>query len=240
MKTDETLTIERMLATYDPDTIAGCKVNKMRKRFLGYECPVTTGTIKDGLVDVVRVDEVLVNGSKSYICSPGFHKDWYKKNNPGILQNIGSRESYNSPVTNGCIRGFKDIDELPEYCDCDTCTARSFINRFDNEILITAYEIKVTKSDFHSKHGHNFCGNANFYVMPKELYQELKSDIPEDIGIIVHEVTPKINRLRKVRDSKFNFLTDCDIKWMILNVLKKQQSFYDPPPYRGEDYDIWK
>ena len=48
---------------------------------------------------------------------------------------------------------------------------------------IRCYEIKVTKSDFHSKHGHNFVGNYNYYVMPKSLYEQVKDEIPDDIGV---------------------------------------------------------
>lgn len=54
----------------------------------------------------------------------------------------------------------------------------------DTRSCIRAFEIKVTKSDFHSKHGHNFVGNLNYYVMPLKLYKEVKDEIPDDIGVI--------------------------------------------------------
>ena len=47
----------------------------------------------------------------------------------------------------------------------------------DTRSCIRAFEIKVTKSDFHSKHGHNFVGNLNYYVMPLKLYREVKDEI---------------------------------------------------------------
>lgn len=50
---------------------------------------------------------------------------------------------------------------------------------------ISCYEVKVTKSDFHSKHGHNFVGNYNYYVMTPALYKEVKAEIPKDIGVLV-------------------------------------------------------
>lgn len=49
---------------------------------------------------------------------------------------------------------------------------------------ISCYEIKVTKSDFHSKHGHNFYGHYNYYVMTPKLYNEVKKEIPKDIGVL--------------------------------------------------------
>ena len=53
----------------------------------------------------------------------------------------------------------------------------------DTKDIFRCYEIKITKSDFHSKHGHNFLGNYNYYVMPKELYEQVKNEIPSHIGV---------------------------------------------------------
>lgn len=50
---------------------------------------------------------------------------------------------------------------------------------------IRCYEIKVTKSDFHSKNGHNFVGHYNYYVMPKSLYEQVRKEIPDHIGVYV-------------------------------------------------------
>ena len=51
--------------------------------------------------------------------------------------------------------------------------------------VIKCYEIKVSKTDFHSKHGHTFIGNYNYYAMTKELYEEVKDEIPPDIGVML-------------------------------------------------------
>ena len=53
----------------------------------------------------------------------------------------------------------------------------------DSKDTIRCFEIKITKSDFHSKHGHNFSGNLNYYVMPNRLYEEVKEEIPANIGV---------------------------------------------------------
>jgi hypothetical protein len=47
------------------------------------------------------------------------------------------------------------------------------------------YEIKISNSDFHSKCKKTFVGNFNYYVMPKELYEEVKDEIPKEIGVFV-------------------------------------------------------
>ncbi|MDF2563736.1 MAG: hypothetical protein K0Q53_131 [Massilibacillus sp.] len=54
---------------------------------------------------------------------------------------------------------------------------------YDTKNVIRCYEIKVSKSDFHSKNGHNFVGDFNYYVMPIELYEQVKDEIPKEIGV---------------------------------------------------------
>lgn len=53
----------------------------------------------------------------------------------------------------------------------------------DSKEIFRCYEIKVSKSDFKSKHGHNFVGHFNYYVMPLELYEKVQADIPKEIGV---------------------------------------------------------
>jgi len=47
------------------------------------------------------------------------------------------------------------------------------------------YEIKSSKADFYSRAKKTFIGHYNYYVMPQELYEIVKKDIPEDIGVFV-------------------------------------------------------
>lgn len=53
------------------------------------------------------------------------------------------------------------------------------------------YEIKVTKSDFRSNAANTFLGHYNYYVMPPELYEEVKSEIPRHIGVYTGETCIK-------------------------------------------------
>lgn len=53
----------------------------------------------------------------------------------------------------------------------------------DRKGIWRAYEIKVTKSDFHSKAAKSFIGNYNYYVMPDWLYKEVKEEIPDHVGV---------------------------------------------------------
>ena len=54
---------------------------------------------------------------------------------------------------------------------------------YDTKGIWRCYEIKVSKADFHSKAHNTFIGHYNYYVMPKELYEQVKNEIPSHIGV---------------------------------------------------------
>lgn len=56
---------------------------------------------------------------------------------------------------------------------------------YDTKGIWRCYEIKVSLSDFRSKAHNTFCGNFNYYVMPKELYEKVKDEIPGHIGVYI-------------------------------------------------------
>lgn len=47
------------------------------------------------------------------------------------------------------------------------------------------YEIKSSVEDFHSKNGHNFIGDYNYYVMLEEVFEKVKNEIPYNVGVFV-------------------------------------------------------
>lgn len=47
------------------------------------------------------------------------------------------------------------------------------------------YEVKSSVEDFHSKNGHNFIGDFNYYVMPRNVYEIVKDEIPYRVGVYV-------------------------------------------------------
>ena len=47
------------------------------------------------------------------------------------------------------------------------------------------YEVKSSVEDFHSKNGHNFIGDFNYYVMPEEVFEKVKTEIPHNVGVFV-------------------------------------------------------
>lgn len=47
------------------------------------------------------------------------------------------------------------------------------------------YEVKSSVEDFHSKNGHNFLGDFNYYVMPEELFAAAEQQLPYFVGVYV-------------------------------------------------------
>ena len=56
---------------------------------------------------------------------------------------------------------------------------------YDTKGIWRCYEIKVSKSDFHSKAKKTFIGHYNYFVLTRELYDEVKQEIPNHIGVYV-------------------------------------------------------
>lgn len=56
---------------------------------------------------------------------------------------------------------------------------------YDTKGIWRCYEIKATKRDFYSPAKKTFVGHYNYYVMPESLYEEVKGDIPNHIGVYV-------------------------------------------------------
>lgn len=56
---------------------------------------------------------------------------------------------------------------------------------YDTKGLWRCYEIKISKTDFHSKAANTFIGNYNYYCLTKQLYEEIKEEIPSHIGVYI-------------------------------------------------------
>lgn len=100
----------------------------------------------------------------------------------------------------------------------------------DTKGIIRCYEIKVTESDFHSKNGHNFVGNCNYYVMPKELWEQVKDEIPAHVGVLVGK------ELKSVKKCKFVNLSESEKHKMAL-YLCRSLAREVKKTYRSENKD---
>lgn len=49
------------------------------------------------------------------------------------------------------------------------------------------YEVKSSIEDFHSRNGHNFIGDFNYYIMPQEVFVAVRREIPPAVGVYCPE-----------------------------------------------------
>ena len=199
-KTDITLSIEKSLLCYAPKELGGIVLNTARGTFIAFEVPVKCGTTLSGMIDCVKVSEYF--GDKKRI---------------GVCRCYTWKRDRIRKMRIDCLNGILYSDNTPEFCNNINCYWNIKRDVGVPKVLITCFEIKINKADFHSKNGHNFVGNLNYYVVPAELYEVIKKDISSEVGVILY----KNGNLRKKRDAIFVPMTDEDQKWMILNVLKR-------------------
>jgi len=121
-----------------------------------------------------------------------------------------------------CRKLNEKLDLQKTLCDKETCIGCIYKSSKLHErilgIACTCFEIKITKSDFKSKNGHNFAGNFNYYVIPKELYEEIKELVPENIGVILYYGH---NFLKIKKESKFKEIQMEDLNRYLYNAMKK-------------------
>ena len=70
----------------------------------------------------------------------------------------------------------------------------------DTKNIFRCYEIKVSKADFYSKAKKTFLGDYNYYVIPDELYEKVKDDIPKHIGVYNEHKCIKKAKKQEVKD----------------------------------------
>lgn len=66
------------------------------------------------------------------------------------------------------------------------------------------YEVKSSVEDFHSKNGHNFIGDYNYYVMPKDVYEKVKGEIPYEVGVLGFGYEKRLRTINLYRAKKRN------------------------------------
>lgn len=64
------------------------------------------------------------------------------------------------------------------------------------------YEVKSSVEDFHSPNGHNFLGDYNYYVMPEEVYEQVKEEIQDRYNGYVGVYVPEWNGLSCVKKAR--------------------------------------
>lgn len=70
---------------------------------------------------------------------------------------------------------------------------------YDTKGVFRCFEVKVSKSDFYSSNKLSFLGNYNYYVMPQELYNQVKEDIEDFVGVYISKGSKLVSVKRAKR-----------------------------------------
>lgn len=101
--------------------------------------------------------------------------------------------------------------------DCRGCMYRH--HEVKAEMIVTCFEVKISMSDFASGHGKNFCGNENYYCVPKEMAPKVDKVLGENSPIGILAWNGKC--LRKYREATYMEIPDSMKCLLLYNALKK-------------------
>ena len=102
--------------------------------------------------------------------------------------------------------------------------------------IFRCYEIKISMADFKSNAKKSWCGNYNYLVISKELYEkqpfsEWKNAIPKEVGIIVvntdagkkdcikRSIKKEVDNKNALKNSLLRsmFYQNCNKEWRLRN-----------------------
>lgn len=84
------------------------------------------------------------------------------------------------------------------------------------------YEIKISKSDFHSEAIKSFVGNYNYYLMPEELYNKVQYEIPKEIGVYTYK-NKYLTLVKKSRKKKLIEGMDGQLNYGMIRALNRER-----------------
>lgn len=90
------------------------------------------------------------------------------------------------------------------------------------------YEIKVSKADFKSKAKLSFHGDFNYYVMPSELYEELKVDAKKEVENVKYYTEKEKSELfdTRLKNQNLGLITISPLGYM-QTVIKPKRKYPD-------------
>lgn len=208
-KTQLTKNIEHALKSYKPAKLDSFELNYRRGQYMSFEVPVTHCHIEEGIVDCVWLAEGYNNHRNITYCKA-----------PQLLQySKGINRRWDADV---CGMNEQTLREIPHdtFIPCNKeCVYKREMKSKDECVSIICFEIKISKADFHSKNGHNFIGNLNYYVMPYSLFKEVKDEIPDGIGCITYHSSNDDDpgKLRHAKESEYRILPDLSLYCSLLH-----------------------
>jgi len=212
-KTLLTQKIESALKVWHPANYGGYRVDSFRQGFDALEVPVECGSIKSGLVDFVRVQECFTSETKCGTCKLSMYRD---EDRDLVMPSV---RQWTQEVS--CPKDISDWNFRNEPCTERFCRLYKTKHTYTIDTVITCVEIKVSVSDFHSDHGHNFVGHCNYYAMPLALYKKVKDEIPDGIGVLLYYNGENTCGIRKKIECKPRQLSEKTQKLLIMSVAKR-------------------
>ena len=209
MKSELTKQIEKALSTYNPAELGGFEINYRRRQYLEYEVPVVHSHIEGGLVDAVWLSEGFRNPSTCMICGAAKR----------IAQVEHLTRGVSCALTESELRSIGPGTFFPCLYEKKCFWKREHRTK-EEAVAVMCFEIKISKSDFKSPNGHNFVGNINCYVMPYQLFKQLKDEIPEGIGVITfHQSDDGRTSLRRQVQPTWKDLPDNELYLSMLHTI---------------------
>lgn len=162
-----------------------------------------------GIVDSIRFEDYVSNCHKecrrinytSYLHSGDVLLKYLPEDSPPLGQCKIKGLTFPNEKCKGCFYHVKEVKNVG--------------------MCVTCFECKISLSDFKSINGHNFHGNRNYYVVPKDLVKKVEDMVREDIGILMWIETDKYTGLRLYKECKFKEISDT-LRWQLLyNAMKK-------------------
>lgn len=97
---------------------------------------------------------------------------------------------------------------------------------YDTKGTFRCYEIKVTKSDFHSSCQNSFVGHLNYYILPLMLFEEVSEEIPAHIGVYVERngIVYNVKKAKRCQVDDPEVLKDSLIRSLYREAAKKMDN----------------
>ena len=118
----------------------------------------------------------------------------------------------------------------------EVAVPRAIVNKYHRERvdLLTyettgiyrAYEIKRNKSDFYSGCAWSWIGNYNYFIMPYDLYHEVKNDIPDGIGVwVVRDYSKNMECVKRPKRREL-LCSSTDMMFAMMQAMSREYKKY--------------
>ena len=110
---------------------------------------------------------------------------------------------------------------------------------YDTKGIWRFYELKITKSDFHSGCKHTFLGNFNYFIMPYSLWLEVKDEIPKEIGVYTaSKESAQLSCVKKAKRQELQ-VNEHFLKFNFMQALSREYKKYRQSLRFGRWYDSY-